>query len=61
MPRKVDPRRGEDGYDDWLPVTLADAEAAALAGMLGIDPGSSRVDDLRSAVADIGNHAGYAA
>lgn len=55
MPRKVDPRRGEDGYDDWLPVTLADAEAAALAGMLGIDPGSSRVDDLRSAVADIGN------
>lgn len=55
MPRKVDPRWGEDGYEDWFPVTLSDAEAAKLSGVLGIDHASSRADDLRSAVADIGD------
>ncbi len=55
MPRKVDPHWGEDGYDGWLPVTLADAEVADLAKMLGIRPGSLKSDDLQSAITYIGN------
>jgi len=56
MPRKVDPRRGEDGYEkDPVPITPGDAEVEALATMLGIDPPSSKVEELRSAVIDIGN------
>lgn len=61
MPRKVDPRWGEDGYgadDDhepWTPVKLDDAELADLAEMLDIDPASSTAGELRSAVACVGD------
>ena len=56
MPRKVDPRPGEDGYEKGcLPVILTDAEAVVLAGMLKGGPEPPHADDVRSAVADIGN------
>lgn len=56
MPRKVDPRWGKDGYEeDWSPITLDDAEVAVLARTLEIDPESSKADELRSAVTDIGD------
>ena len=55
MPRKVDPRWGEDGYHDWFPITLTDAQAAALAGVLDIDLASSKVKLLRYDVAYIGD------
>lgn len=62
MPRKVDPRWGEDGYgpeddDDqsWTPVELSDAELAELAGMLGIDPAFPDAVSLRASITDIGN------
>lgn len=55
MPRAVDPKWGEDGYDDWPLFELSAAAAAALARTLDIDPNSPRVADLRVAVTDIAN------
>jgi len=54
MPRKVDPRWGEDGFGDIEPVCLNDDQARELAAILGFSPDSPQVADIRFAVDDIG-------
>ena len=54
MPRKVDPRWGEDGFGDIEPVCLKDDQARELAAILGFSPDSPKVADIRFAVDDIG-------
>ena len=49
MPRKVNPRVGEDGYEaEPAEVTLDRTDAEGLAVMLGIAPTSPRVEALRA-------------
>ena len=56
MPRKVDPHWGKNGYEtDWLPVELNGDQTERLARSLGVDPSSSKADELREAITDIGN------
>lgn len=54
MPRKIDPRWGEDGFGDVEPVCLKAGQARELAEILGFASDSSKVADIRSAVDDIG-------
>ena len=54
MPRKVDPRWGEDGFGDVEPVCLKAGQARELAAILGFAPESPQVADIRFAVDDIG-------
>lgn len=56
MPRKDDPRWGEDGYENYPTLMqLSDDEAAELARMLGLDPASEKAKALRSDVKTIGD------
>ncbi len=54
MPRKVDPRWGDDGFPDVETFSLESSQAEELAGILGIAPGSRQIANVRAAVEDIG-------
>jgi hypothetical protein len=56
MPRKVDPRQGEDGYEsEPEPLVLDEDAMRELADLLGMDENNPAIAQLRTDVEDIGN------